>query len=234
VLAERPASAAEIAAALGVNRSTGLRMLQELESLGFISRDPQTKNYRVLSERFAPMVSALRSDWREAIDAELERCRSETGESTMFAVPLDGRMVHVSFFDSTHGVAVREQIGTIRPMNTSAIGKAWLACLDDDELDDVLDTIDYTQGSERAARSRDELLPRVMRARQLGWATDLEETMLGAICVAAPAWVGDALVGAVGLSAPAARMQADAIARYGELLSERMRATRLATAALGP
>jgi DNA-binding IclR family transcriptional regulator len=233
VLAAHPASAAQVAAELGVNRSTGLRLLQELETLGFVARDAGTKSYRVVSERFLPMVSGLHYDWQELINPVLERCRREVGESTIFAIPVNGVMVHVSFYVSPHIIAVREQIGTVRPMHASAVGKAWLSALSDEDLDTELGRIDFSKGTPRAARGPDELREHVVQARARGYATDIEETLLGASCVAVPSWIGEEPIGAVAISAPSSRMGDDVIERYGRLLIDGMRSVRLATSVVG-
>jgi DNA-binding IclR family transcriptional regulator len=233
VLAEHPATAAQVATALGVNRSTGLRLLQELEALGFVARDLGTKSYRVVSERFLPMVSGLHYDWQELINPVLERCRREVGESTIFAIPVNGVMVHVSFYVSSHIIAVREQIGTVRPIHASAIGKAWLSALPEDQLEQEIANLDFAKGSPKAIKTEDELRRHVTIARERGYATDIEETLIGASCVAAPSWVGDLPVGAVAISAPSSRMDAERIERYGHLLMDGMRAIRQATAVVG-
>ncbi len=229
MLAAEPASAADVAAKLGVNRSTGLRLLQELESLGFVSRDLRTRRFSVVSERFVPMTSGLRHDWQQLINPALERVRDEVGESTIFATPVNGVMVHVSFYVSSHNIAVREQIGTVRPMHASAIGKAWLSALSDDALEAELEGIDYATGTSLAAKTAEDLHARIQTTRERGWAIDLEETVMGAGCVAAPTWIGDALVGAVAVSAPITRLDDARLATYGGLLVDAMRSIRRAT-----
>jgi DNA-binding IclR family transcriptional regulator len=230
VLALQPTSAADVAAKLGVNRSTGLRLLQELESLGFVRRDQRTRRYSVVSERFVPMTAGLRHDWQQLINPVLERIRDEVGESTIFAAPVNGVMVHVSFYVSSHSIAVREQIGTVRPMHASGIGKAWLSALTDAELELELERIDYSSGTDHAPRNPDELRERVLETRTRGWAIDSEETVAGAGCVAAPTWVGDSPVGAVAISAPITRLGEDSLARYGALLVEAMSSIRQSSA----
>jgi DNA-binding IclR family transcriptional regulator len=233
VLAEHPATAAQVATALGVNRSTGLRLLQELEALGFVLRDSSTKSYRVVSERFLPMVSGLHYDWQELINPVLERLRREVGESTLFAIPVNGVMVHVSFYVSPHIIAVREQIGTVRPLHASAIGKAWLSALPDDRFAHEIAAVDFAKGTGHAVKSPEELWEHVGIARDRGFATDIEETLVGASCVAAPSWIGDLPVGAVAISAPSSRMDPPTVERYGRLLVDGMRSIRLATSVVG-
>lgn len=219
LLAEGPANATEVASRLGVNRSTGLRLLRELTSLGYVRRDERTKRFRTVSERFLRMGAEESSaEWHELIDPVLERVRNRVGESVVFAAPANGVMVHVSSFPSPHSVAVRERIGTVRPLHASAVGKAWLSALSEEELEAELSRIDFSAGTERAPRDAAELRERLRDARRRGWATDFEEVLPGASCLGAPVVVEGIAVGAASISAPSARMGEEAVATHGPVL----------------
>jgi DNA-binding IclR family transcriptional regulator len=103
-------------------------------------------------------------------------------------------------------------------MHASALGKAYLSALDDDELEETLASLDFVGGTERAVKSAPELRYAVATVREAGYATDLEECLPGVVCVAAPLRLGKdkLLVGAVGISGPRERLMAlglDAAAR---------------------
>jgi DNA-binding IclR family transcriptional regulator len=219
MLARAPRSAADVSNELGVNRSTSLRLLQDLESLGYARRDPRSKRFMIASERFMALAAPnYTPEWHEILNPVLERLRDEAGEATVLATPANGVMVYVTFYDSAHAVAVRERIGTVRPMHASALGKAWLSTLPDDALDAELGRIVYSGGSDRAARGPMELRRYVAEARERGWATDVDESAVGVSCVAAPARVGHATVGAVAILAPTHRMNEDVMAAHGQRL----------------
>lgn len=221
LLTQRSCSASDLAAALGVNRSTGLRLLEELRSLGYVRRDEQSKHYVIVPERFVPMASQdNHADWHETLSPVLKKVRDEVGESTLLATPAAGVMVYVMFFPSDQTVAVRERVGTLRPMHASALGKAWLSVLEDDRLDAELHRIDYSGGTERAPRNPHELRMRVEEAKLRGWATDIEESLEGVSCVAVPVRIDTIPVGAAAISAPSTRMSATQLERNGSLLAE--------------
>ncbi|MDO8212283.1 IclR family transcriptional regulator [Conexibacter sp. CPCC 206217] len=220
LLAHGPQSAAATAAALSVNRSTALRLLQVLENLGYVRRDPRSKRYAIVSERFIGMANGSHVDWHETINPVLERLRDEVGESTLLATPANDVMVYVSYFDCDHTVAVRERLGTVRPMHASALGRAWLSALPAAELDAALGRIDYSGGTRRAASGPLELRQRVRDARQRGWAAERGESVEGVSCVAVPAYIGEVPVGAVAISAPTGRMDDETLMRNGRLLQD--------------
>ena len=138
----------------------------------------------------------------------------------MQAVPAGEAMVYLAFFPSTHPVAVREQLGTLRPMHCSALGKAYLSALDEASLEAQLPRLSYRGGTGRAPTGPQELRQRLIEARGLGFAIDAEETYDGVVCVAVPTRIGGALVGAAGISGPAQRMPAERAEEIGHALVE--------------
>ena len=207
-VAIKPRSAAEIGRLINVNRSSALRILRDLEAAHYVVRDPQLKTYSTVSTRLAALLgtSSQPADWNDLIDPILTRLRDEFGEATIASVPVGGVMVYASFFPSLYPLAVREQRGTARPMHASALGKAYLAALDEATLDAELGRLDYEIGTERAPHDPSELRLRLDLVRTTGFAVDHEETFWGVDCVAAAARIDGVLIGAIGVSGPSTRM----------------------------
>jgi IclR family acetate operon transcriptional repressor len=224
LLAAEPLSAAELARRLGVNRSTALRLLAELDHSGYVSRDPATKKYAGVVERLYGLVASHDDhwDWIELVHPVLASMRDEFGEAALQAVPANGSMVYIAFFPSLHPVAVRERLGTVRPMHCSGLGKAYLSGLDDAELDRELGRLRYEGGTARAPRGPLELRRQVEEARARGFALDLGETFDGVACVSVPTRVAGMLVGAAGVSGPASRLPAERLEEIGRRLAERL------------
>jgi DNA-binding IclR family transcriptional regulator len=223
-LAGEPQSAAELARRLRVNRSTALRLLGELERSGYVSRDAATKRYASVLERLYGLVVSHddHSDWIELVHPVLASLREEFGEAAVQAVPANGSMVYVAFLPSLHPVAVRERLGTVRPMHCSGLGKAYLSGLGEEELDRELGRLRYEGGTARAPRGPLELRRQVEEARATGFALDLEETFDGVACVSAPTRAGGMLVGAAGVSGPSSRLSTPQLEEIGRSLTERL------------
>ena len=219
-LVSGPQSAAAVAQILGVNRSTALRLMTEIEALGYVVRDPDTKSYALAPARFYPFISwhADHLDWSMVVDPILSDLRDEFGEASIMGVPANGTMVYLAFFSSVHVIMVRERLGTTRPMHCSALGKAYLSALDDRALDSELALLNYQGGTRLAARGPIELRERVEEARERGYAVDRDETAEGVTCVAVPVRIGGTLVGAIGLSGPTSRIGDQRLAQMGERL----------------
>lgn len=216
ILAAGSLTAAEVARLLRVNRSTALRLLAELVATGYVARD-EAKRYATVPSKFFGLV-ALRephADWSQLIDPVLAAIRDDCGEATMLGVPANGTMVYLAFFPSRHVVAVSEQLGTVRPMHCSALGKAYLSALEPAALDAELGRLAYQGGTDRAARGPIELRGRLDEAREAGFAIDRGETYDGVTCVAAPVRVRGTLIGAVGVSGPSSRLPEAALGDLG-------------------
>jgi IclR family acetate operon transcriptional repressor len=221
-LVSGPQSAARLAQVLGVNRSTALRLMSEIEALGYVVRDPETKMYALAPARFYRFISSHGDhlDWSMVVDPILMSLRDEFGEAAIMGVPANGTMVYLAFFPSVHVIMVRERLGTARPMHCSALGKAYLSALDSRSLDRELALLTYQGGTPLAARGPIELRERLEETRKQGYAIDQDETAEGVTCIAVPARIGGALIGAIGLSGPSTRIGDDRAAQMGERLLE--------------
>ncbi|MEX2653331.1 MAG: IclR family transcriptional regulator [Acidimicrobiia bacterium] len=219
LLAVGPSSPSQLAKPLGVNRSTTLRLLKELEDLGYVRRDPLSRNYDVVIERFIPILGAGRqAEWRAAAHQVLRDAQEQTGEATVLGMPAGPWMVYVDHMPSPHIVTVAERVGSVRPMHASALGKAWLSGLSDNIIQEVLESLDYSTGTEFAAHSPEALRWDVEKVRSRGWAVDQEEFAPGVVCIAVPVIVEGKSAAAIAISGPASRIGTGQIEQYASFL----------------
>jgi DNA-binding IclR family transcriptional regulator len=213
-------TASEIARYLDVNRSTSLRLLNELVEAGYVSRNGQTKKFMTRPERFYGFImnNPAHSDLTEFINPLLKRLQEESGESVMLGTPANDGMVYVAHRQSHHHVSISERLGTWRPMYCSALGMAYLSALNQQALDVELGRMRFVGGTPRAAKGPLDLRARVDAAREQGFAVDHEETFEGGCCVAVPTSIAGNLIGAIGISGPSTRLTEQTNERLGALL----------------
>lgn len=218
-----PLTAAEIGRQVGVDRSTALRMCHELEGLGYVKRNAHSKRYEIVTARLYALVGNHHGtrDWGEAIDPILARLRDKAQEASVLGVPAGNSVVYIAFCESPQPIAVREHVGAVRPIHASAIGKAYLATIESDELDAELGRLDYIGGTPHAAKGPMDLRNRLSEVQACGYAIDWEETFEGVACVAAPIHLGGILLGAIGISGPISRLSKKRLAQLGaEIIQE--------------
>ena len=159
LLATDDMTAAQVAAEFGVSRSTALRLLMALRETGYVGCREDSKQFRLVAHRLYELATRRpdHTDWHEAITLALSRVRDTCGEATMLAVPANGATVYLEFFPSVEAIAVREQLGTVRPMHSSAIGKAYLSSLSDPELEAEFAALSFQGGTDSAPQGPIEL-----------------------------------------------------------------------------
>ena len=190
----------ELAAELGMHKSTVSRLLATLEKRGLVRRE---------GDRFVPGFElarlgglALRGIALVAAAREpLARLAETTGETVNLAVRDGARALNVHQVETGHFVGVTDWTGRAAPLHATANGKVLLAYGDGD-LPGELPRL-----TQKTIISRQSLLGELERTREAGFAVAVEELEFGLNAVAAP--VFDSLgqcVAAVSVSGPAYRL----------------------------
>lgn len=127
-LSDGPAGVTEIAARVGLPKSTVARLLAALENEGACEQVPGETRYRI-GKRVVALASGLRDTPGLVAIARptLTDLAAEIGEVAGLSVP-DGRTVHyVDQVDSPNPVQVRDWTGARIPMHAVSSGQAILA-----------------------------------------------------------------------------------------------------------
>ena len=129
-LADGPVGVTDLAARVGLPKSTAARMLASLEGEGAVEQVPGETRYR-LGPRIATLASG-RQETRGLVamaHPALVQLADETGEAAGLSVP-DGRTVHyIDQVDSPNPVQVRDWTGSRIPMHAVSSGQVFLAHL---------------------------------------------------------------------------------------------------------
>jgi DNA-binding IclR family transcriptional regulator len=125
----------EVAASLGVTRSSAYRLLYTLGHLGFVEYDPKAKSYAL-----GPQVLALGYGYlasRDLIDVatpHLVRLRDRTGWSAHLG-ELHGRdVVYVARVATRRSIASTVHVGTRLPAHATTMGRILLSGLSDHDI----------------------------------------------------------------------------------------------------
>ncbi len=111
--------------------------------------------------------------------------------------------------------------GTRLPMYITAVGKAMMSTLSDDEIKDILKNVRLMKFTEYTLTDKEEVKLQIQAAREKGYAEDLQEYENGLTCVGAPIrdHTGRANY-AISVSGPNSRMTKDVRKKIGERLVE--------------
>jgi IclR family transcriptional regulator, KDG regulon repressor len=213
----------ELAKELNASRSTLHRFLMSLVDAGYVEQDAAGR-YR-LGLRVLRLASSLLGGlpFRTAARAELGALVMATGETAQ-ACMLDGpEVVYVDEIDSPHPLRLNTHVGTRLPAHSTAVGKAILAFLPDDERRPL---VGWGLQARTARTITDplQLLDVLADVEALGYAVDDEEDMVGVRCVAAPVFdMRHVVVGSVGIAGPSARLDLADMPRKAQIVVETAR-----------
>jgi len=178
-------TAAEMARALAIPRSTAFRIAQTLEFLGFLERDGD--RYRV-----GPAVLRLGFEYIASLEVSelarplVERLRDETGLSAQLVIR-DGREVVVALKASPPSTfASNVTVGTRLPVHATILGRILLGDADDQALGTLYPESALPQTSQHSPRTLAELRRLVAEDRARGYAVSESFFEQGISAIAAP------------------------------------------------
>ena len=130
---------AECSASLGYSKPTTHRILRTLDARGFLRVDPERGLYTLGPTNLRLGMSFLEHlDIRTEALPVLRELGERTGETVHLGV-LDGSdVIYIEKIESTHAVRMFSSIGHTMPAYSTGIGKAILAHLGPDELEQAL------------------------------------------------------------------------------------------------
>jgi DNA-binding IclR family transcriptional regulator len=229
-LAAEPRTVAQLAADFGIHRSTMFRELQSLEEVGFARRRPD--GTYALAFRLAALGSAALEnlDLRQAAYGYVRRLHRLVGNTVHVAALVDREIVYVDKVEDAGGVRLYSRVGLpVRPQS-SALGKAVLANLDEVRRDAVLAEAPWQRFTATTLTTRAALDAELVTIARRGWAVDDGEFEDFVNCVAVPISSSAGVVGALSLTALRAVQDLDTLETRVPLLLQT--ATQI-SAALG-
>lgn len=201
------AGVGQVAAELGVHKSTASRLLGALESRDLVEQAGERGRYR-LGFGLLRLAGAVpgQLDLISQGGPVCAELASTLGETVNLAV-LQGR--HVVNIHQVHGqsaITVNNWVGRPTPMHATSSGKVLLAALDAATRADLLGP-ELERYTASTVTDLDELQRQVERAALDGHAVTVEEYETGLNAIASPVRsLGAAVVGALSVSGPAYRL----------------------------
>jgi DNA-binding IclR family transcriptional regulator len=192
----------------GLPRPTVHRIVAALVVEGMLSEDGQGRlrlGPRLVSLAFRSWDGSL---LRQAAGEPLLRLRDALDETVHLAVHDRGEMVYVDKLESQQVVRMTSRIGTRVTLHASAVGKAWLATLNEADLALYLARAVLTPRTSYSITDPAHLRAEIGQIRAQGYATDFQETELDIGCYG-QVLVGPQrrVLGCVSVSLPAYRFE---------------------------
>jgi DNA-binding IclR family transcriptional regulator len=213
ILARRKeAGVTELAAELGVHKSTAFRLVAVLEARGLVNQVAERGRYRLGFGlvRLAGATTAGLDVVRES-QPVCERLAAELEETVNVAVLEGDDCVNVSQVRGPSAIASHNWIGQRTPVHATSSGKVLLAHQSDDRRAEAL-ARPLKAWTERTVVDPEELERHLAEVRRRGYGFTVEEYERGLNAVAAPLRGMDgSVLAAVSVSGPAYRLTRERI-----------------------
>lgn len=203
------AGVTEIADDLDRSKSTIHHYLATLSEHGYLETDDG--RYR-LGVRFLTLGGTVREqdELYHLSRDDVDRLARETGEKARLIVEQDGHGITLYQSAGEHTDDTRTHVGSIEELYCTAAGKAFLADLPAERVDQYLAETPLRAYTENTITDPDELRDELDAIRSRGIAVDDEERYEGLRCVASAIASSEGeLLGALSVSAPTERMSGD-------------------------
>ncbi len=177
----------ELAAHLGLHKSTAHRLINVLAGSGLLERNPHNGKYR-LSLKFFELGSLVmdQMDIRREALPHLQDLSARIGETVHLVIRDYNEAIYIEKVERPNTMVRYSRIGKRIPLHCTAVGKVLLAALPEWELADLLSKCDLSPRTSMTITCPVALMEELARVRTQGYAVDDQELEEGLMCLAAP------------------------------------------------
>lgn len=215
-------SLSEIAEASDQSASTTYRVLLTLERHRIVEFDEPNQLWHVGLEAFRIGSTFLgRTSLVEQSRPLMRRIMAETRETANLAILDRGEVVFLNQVETHEPIRAFFRPGTRGPAHASGVGKALLAFLGEQQLDDLIARQGLAAFTQNTITDEASLQAELARIRTRGWSVDNEERTEGMRCIAAAIFDahGDAVAG-ISISGPSVRIVPEKDRQFGRLIAD--------------
>jgi DNA-binding IclR family transcriptional regulator len=205
-----------------INTTTLYRLLQTLQSRGFVEQNPSTGRYR-LGLKLLQLGHAVTNqiELRGIALPFLEKLMEKTGETANLVILDEGEAVYIEKVESPASLRMFYRIGKQAPAHATGVGKVLLAALSSEKVTEIIKNKGLCKLTENTITSPEKLQEELEKIQENGFAIDNEECEVGAKCIAAPIRdYTNQVVAAISISGPNARLSEDRLNELAEVVKD--------------
>ncbi|HQD39140.1 MAG: IclR family transcriptional regulator [Firmicutes bacterium] len=203
----KPMSLSEVAEKVGLDRSTVYRFLGAMELRNLVQQDENNRYTLGLKMVELGYAALEEMDLRQIARPVLQQLMESCNETANLSVLVGTEVMYIDQVESSNMIKMFARIGSRAPAYATGAGKALLAFLPPDELEEILGKIKFRQYTCRTITGPELFRSSLSQIRLQGYALDFGELEEGVHCAAVPIfdWRGYP-VAALSISGPNSRM----------------------------
>jgi DNA-binding IclR family transcriptional regulator len=211
---------AEASRILGISRSTAYRLLVTMASRGFVEHDSSTRGWTLGMRLLALARLAKNEKLHQIALFSMRRLLEQEGETVNLAAFTGSELIYIETLESPHAFRMTEAPGEVAPLHATALGKAVLAALPEDDRASLLAHLDLRPLTDRTVCDRVQLEVQLRETSARGWSLEEGEAEAGVSCLGAAILDANRLpIGALSVSVPNVRLDPKRAGRIGQLVS---------------
>jgi len=199
----------DLSRSLQLPKSVVHRTLDALLTTGLVARNPATSKY-LLGPRALElgMASFGTPDLRILAEPVMRELMERTEETVTLSYRVNTERVYVAQVESAQPVRMTVSVGMRAPLYAGASGRAILAAMSKDDLDEYLETVELRPLTGTTLLDPASLRDVIEEARELGYAVSFGERDPWAAAAAAPITTASGYpIGSISVCGPLARFQ---------------------------
>jgi IclR family transcriptional regulator, acetate operon repressor len=233
--AKKPLSLSEIARMIDSPVSSCHGLLRILQKSGYMyALDVRRRYYPTRRLLEVGSAIAMHDPIVERLASILEKLCEETGETILLGQRQDKQIIYLHVLESPQMIRYAAPIGAIKPLPSTAIGKAFLGEMTDDELSRFLSALDHPQVTESTITNPEHLLADIQRSRKRGYFVTRGENIPDVMAIARTCVMDGELL-AIAVAGPMHRLEpklgsiGEALIRTNAAIADLGQSSRLAT-----
>jgi len=218
--AEEALGVTEIGNLISLHKSTVYRILHTLCHRGYVERVKDNERYK-LGIKIVELGMRFLNDLeiRKVASPVLNDLAKLLDEVVHLVLPDDGQVVYIDKAESSHIVSMSSKVGRRAPMHCTAVGKALLSTLPEEEVRHILEVKGMKRYTPNTIVEPEALLAYLREIKASKISVEIEENEIGIICLGTPVFDYSGLaIGAISVSGPAERIKDKGIERIGQAM----------------
>lgn len=212
----------ELSKAVGLPKATVFRYLSTLEERGYVRKSSDNDKYTLglkILQLSNDMLGSV--TLHEVALPHMRKLVARFQETVNLALLDEYEVVYVEILESPKAFKMSSQVGGREMPHATALGKAMLAFLPEEEVNEIIQTTGLPRRTPRTICTPSRFKEELEAIRQRGYAVDQEENEEGAHCVGVPIFDHRRKpIAAISISGPAIRILTNQIEHIGSALVE--------------
>lgn len=205
-VARKPLTLSEISRALNAPQSSCFNLVRALEMRGYLygvggkKRVYPTRKLLDCAEAISSFDTVV-----PLMQPLLEALCKETGETVILGALQGRKVVYLDVAEGQQTIRYMSKAGEIKPVHSSAIGKALLLSMSPDDRKNMIDALSLNKVTDATLTDPEALMQEIEASNERGFTQTVGENVADVAAVAKPMWINGMAYG-IAVAGPTSRL----------------------------